>query len=272
MYKKNGIILYENISLYDGSPVVAIMTGTKYPSRNPKTGTMLQVWILRADMHPVEALRNGGDASICGDCKHRPNSEGKRSCYVNPMSFSSVWKAYKAGKYAKLSTGLVPEFGNISLNSIVKGRDVRIGAYGDPAVIPANLWRHWFRSARLVTGYTHLWKSISTEYAEFCMASVDTAEEKEEAVNLGYRTFRCLDENDSLMYDEITCPASKEGGFSSSCDKCGLCSGSMDDRNNTIPSIAITVHGVGAKHFKKSVESTENEQRKDCIDRSERES
>ena len=263
MYKKNGIILYENISLYDGSPVVAIMTGTKYPSRNPKTGTMLQVWILRADMHPVEALRNGGDASICGDCKHRPNSEGKRSCYVNPMSFSSVWKAYKAGKYAKLSTGLVPEFGNISLNSIVKGRDVRIGAYGDPAVIPAHLWRHWFRSARLVTGYTHLWKSISTEYAEFCMASVDTAEEKEEAVNLGYRTFRCLDENDSLMYDEITCPASKEGGFSSSCDKCGLCSGSMDDRNNTIPSIAITVHGVGAKHFKKSVDSTENEQRKD---------
>ena len=46
----------------------------------------------------------------------------------------------------------------------------------------------------------------------------------------------------------------------------------MDDRDNKIQSIAITVHGVGAKYFRKSVDSTETEQGKDSVAVREKES
>jgi hypothetical protein len=68
----NGVILYEGPSVIDGAPIVAIATGFKSPSSNDKTGTMIQVWILRADIAPHEAQKTGADESICGDCPMRP--------------------------------------------------------------------------------------------------------------------------------------------------------------------------------------------------------
>ena len=62
----NGFIIYEGRSAIDRAPIVVILTGLK-PSKNSKTGAMLQTWILRADMHPLEALRTGADRAICGD-------------------------------------------------------------------------------------------------------------------------------------------------------------------------------------------------------------
>ena len=50
-------------------------------SRNPKTGPMVQLWILRADVHPMEAISTGTDSSICGGCKHRGANGRERSCY-----------------------------------------------------------------------------------------------------------------------------------------------------------------------------------------------
>ena len=68
----NGVILYEGPSVIDGAPIVAIATGLKSPSSNDKTGTMVQVWILRADVAPHEAQKTGADESICGNCPMRP--------------------------------------------------------------------------------------------------------------------------------------------------------------------------------------------------------
>jgi hypothetical protein len=57
--------------MIDGEPIVVIATGFKRSSANPKTGDMLQTWILRRDVAPFAAIHNGADASICGDCPLR---------------------------------------------------------------------------------------------------------------------------------------------------------------------------------------------------------
>ena len=73
MLKKDlptGIILSRGPSLLDGGPIVAIANAFKR-SENKKTGSMIQVWILREDKHPAEAILDRTDLSICGECKHR---------------------------------------------------------------------------------------------------------------------------------------------------------------------------------------------------------
>ena len=88
--KPLGVILHRGQSAFDGSPYVVIMPLGK-PSKNGKTGKMLQTYILRSHVHPVMAVRNAGDAAICGDCPMRglvsfpKRQTGKRfrACYVN---------------------------------------------------------------------------------------------------------------------------------------------------------------------------------------------
>ena len=70
---KSGII-YKGQSLLDGKPVVAIAT---YSDRNTKTGKVLQTYIIRSDISPLEASKSGADFSICGDCKFRAQASGQ---------------------------------------------------------------------------------------------------------------------------------------------------------------------------------------------------
>lgn len=63
-----GYVLFEGPSAIDGAPVVVIAI---VKSTNVKTGNMIQTYILRADMSPLEAAGQGLDYSICGDCPHR---------------------------------------------------------------------------------------------------------------------------------------------------------------------------------------------------------
>ena len=97
MSKPLGFILDQGLSPIDGSPYVAILT---LKSSNRKTGNMAQVWILRSDLNPVEAMSSGQDRSICGDCPHRKQDDGSRSCYVNVgQAPLSVYKGFKRGRY-----------------------------------------------------------------------------------------------------------------------------------------------------------------------------
>jgi hypothetical protein len=166
--KANGAILWRGPSLIDGEPIVAIAVGLANASSNRKTGAMLQTYILREDISPVDAVRTGADESICGDCPHRgrlaaiapdqgaaltsgpgPSAEAQtvyqklegrgyrvgRTCYVNvgqgPLG---VWRAYKRGRY------LEPGQGQGALELLGAGRIVRLGTYGDPAAVPAAVW------------------------------------------------------------------------------------------------------------------------------------
>src|SRR5271165_5264167 len=121
MTAPRGYILYRGPSMLDGAPIVAIAT---MHSENRKTGNMVQTWILREDLSPVDASKAHADASICGDCKHRWSLGG--ACYVNiGQAPGGIWRAYKRGAYLETCY--------VTLRTIGAGRAVRLGAYGDPA-------------------------------------------------------------------------------------------------------------------------------------------
>lgn len=249
--KPNGAVLWRGASLLDGAPIVAIVTGLANRSGNAKTGAMLQTWILRADVDPWDAIKTGADASICGDCKHRGKmAQGQipgnsptqkmvgRTCYVRVYQApKSIYKALHRGRYADASDADARAYG--------AGRAVRIGAYGDPAAVPAHVWRNLIAEASSHTGYTHQWRTAA-DLRGIVMASADSAAEMDDARAMGWRTFRVRANGDPLGALESVCPASAEAGHLTDCAACGACNGAATGRRG---SIAIMVHGAMAKHF-----------------------
>jgi hypothetical protein len=232
----NGIILWEGASMLDGAPIVAIAIGLQTGSTNSKTGAMLQTYILRADVHPLDAIASGEDASICGDCPHRGTvSDGKntgRTCYVQVgQGPAAVYKAYKAGKYPRASAADLYEVG--------KRRIVRLGTYGDPAAIPSDVWARLICFAVAHTGYTHQWRK-NQDLRGILMASADSLEEGIEAQAAGWRTFRVAMRAEAKQSSEAVCPASAEAGKKLTCAECLLCHGSGQGLRK---SIVIQPHG-----------------------------
>src|SRR5215472_5297396 len=110
MKPMKAFIFYRGPSLLDGESIVAIAT----KSRNKKTGNMVQTWILREDIDPVTAARNGKDKSVCGQCVHRGRYEsdgkrvrvrvkGSRTCYVQMYVPLVVWNTYERKRYDDLT-------------------------------------------------------------------------------------------------------------------------------------------------------------------------
>ena len=234
MRKPNGFIFYRGFSPIDQAPIVGIAV---FESSNVKTGNMIQTYIIRSDVNPITAVNTGNDKSICGDCVHRGNENQKRTCYVDySKSVNAVYKAFERGSY--------PDFShNVKLAALwLKGRKVRLGAYGDPAMIPAENWLELLELASDWTGYTHQWRDPRfSSLRQFCMASVDNAEESMSAQSLGWRTFRVsLDmARDARRPKEALCPASAEAGKKLSCAQCLACSGATGRRG----SVYIPAHG-----------------------------
>jgi hypothetical protein len=236
MKTPNGLILWEGASKLDGAPIVAIATGLR-KSANKKTGSMIQTWILRADTHPSAARRDGDDVSVCGNCPHRSKRAGGRgTCYVNTSQApAAVWKAYRRGAY--------PTFNHQQHAHLFVGRALRIGSYGESTAVPASAWRPLLKLAKRHTGYTHTWRNGRMAYAhDHLMASADSLQDKLEANERGWRTFRVLLPNERPERDEVLCPASDEWyeqtGKRVTCEQCGLCNGSSAKKN-----VAIYIHG-----------------------------
>ena len=231
----SGMVLYDGPSMIDGAPILAIATRT---SDNAKTGDMVQVWIIRADMLPTEASRAGLDGSICGGCPHRGRMvDGVlvgRSCYVTLFQGPrAVYDAWARGVYpAAESLEHIAELG--------KGRAVRLGAYGDPAAVPAEILAALVSRAAVHTGYTHQWKSarLAAAYRGMLQASVDSLAEWRKASAAGWGTFLVLPAGASLP-DGVTECANARTGIT--CAECGECDGSGRH-------IAIHAHGAGAGH------------------------
>lgn len=227
--KTNGYVLWRGASLLDGQPIMVIATGFDIASKNAKTGDMIQTWILRSDLTPGDALRTGEDKSICGDCKHRG-----RTCYVMVhWGVTQVWKAAQRGKY--------PELNRAHLALTGRGHTIRLGTYGDPAAVPISVWQRFISQAKTSTGYTHQWRDVeSWPLMEFCMASVDTPAEREEAKALGWRTFRVRTSAEPVLDREVVCPASAEAGHKTTCEECRACGGLSSKAK---ADIVIKVHG-----------------------------
>ena len=238
----SGFIFYRGPSPIDGAPIVAIAT---LKSVNSKTGNMIQTWILREDVSPLDAVQSGADKSICGNCTHRGRKGKKRTCYVQAdKAPSSVWNAFHCGQYIDLSND--PE----TIAMLIAQRIVRMGAYGDPAMVPVRQWRMLLAAAAGRTGYTHAWKRMWAQALRpYVMASVDGVQEQDIARAMGWRTFRVRTEIEPLQANEFACPASPEGGERMQCITCKACDGA--DRPGKA-SAAIIVHGAMAKHFAKA--------------------
>ena len=225
------MIIYKGPSMVDGQPIVIIATGIKRPSKNRKTGAMVQVWIFADNgMTPMNSSKSGADVSVCGSCAKRAlirkmaklqDIAVEPECYVDlskaPMK---IMKAYLAGAYPDIS-------GNYAaIAAYFARRIVRGGAYGDPMAGPAKLWRAVYRFSAGRTAYSHMWKDYRTRgFAAFGMASVDSPEEREQAHALGWRTFRVKKASDPVLPGELVCPASKEAGEKITCKVCQFCNG-----------------------------------------------
>lgn len=237
-----GVILYEGPSAIDGAPVVVIANRIDAKSANAKTGAMIQTFIIRADVHPMRALKDGRDESVCGDCPQRPFKGGK--CYVDvAKSVASVYGAYERGRYARPGVDYDPAI----LPDLFAGRAFRLGTYGDPAAAPFQIWRAATLKAAKITGYSHQWRDPRFQaFALLCMASCETENDHLLASACGWRTFRAKRAGETKSANEIGCPAAKENGARTSCDRCGLCAGNT---SKSARDIVINLHGfrVGRK-------------------------
>lgn len=242
-------ILYEGPSLLDGSPIVCIGVYRTGKGTNAKTGAMLQTYILRADMKPMDAIKAGEDASVCGDCLHRGDgvTYGSRSCYVNiGQGPTAVYGAYARGRYSRFTHPEITAFG--------AGRMVRLGTYGDPAAVPFGVWASLIRDAVGSTGYTHQWrKPVASALRTMCMASADTEQDHRDALAAGWRTFRVRSAAEPILAGEFMCPASAEAGRKTTCIDCTACNGSKADKARQAASPVIIAHGALASRLAANV-------------------
>lgn len=220
--KARGYIVYDGPSRIDGSPILGIVTTV---TTNPKTGPMSQLWIVLKDKSPVDAVKDGTDKAVCGDC---PMHDG---CYV--LAFQgprSVWQSYQSGKYPIATKRDLAK---------IKSQPVRLGAYGDPCALPITVLRSLFGD-RGVTGYTHQWRNEeNSAYSAYLMASTETDKDDQEAIAKGFRPFRIIAPN-APTPSYPACPADR--GIS--CAECMACGG-----NSSRPSKGrwVRIHGNKAK-------------------------
>lgn len=241
----SGYVCWEGESRIDKQPIVAIVTGVgNCKSKNRKTGPMAQVWILRSDIDPIEAVSTGKDESICGSCPLRgyiddTPTNRQRSCYVSiDKAPLAVYNAYKRGSYRYLPPDLRWE-----------NQSTRLGAYGDPSAIPFLISKDLMSRGKRQTGYTHQHGDRRFHpMRKLVMASVHSKKEALDLQSKGWRTFRTMQPGDSLLPNERICPASEEGGTRMTCERCCACSGvGIKGTREKAISFAIVVHGHASK-------------------------
>lgn len=249
----SGYIVWSGPSRLTGEEIVVIATGIGDKEReqtsNKKTGPQVQVWILCADVSPIEAINLGHDESVCGSCPMRgyveKNKDGgttnrMRSCYVAVQNAPrAVYESYLKGNYPQLPEDVRWE-----------NQSVRLGAYGDMSSVPFAV------SKDLISRGNGDWTSYSHQHGvrklqpmrKISMASVHSEEEATKLHAKGWRTFRTMNPGDELMPNEFLCPASEEGGKRLTCDTCKACSGvGFNESRLGAASVAIVVHGSPSK-------------------------
>lgn len=227
-------VYLETTSTIDGAP---LWVGATLTSTNRKTGLVVQTYIIRSDVPPTEAARSGLDASVCGDCVHRPTlakAAGAARCYVNlGHGPRAVWGAIARGSYMRVDAH--------GLGGYCAGRFLRLGSYGDPGAVAAELWHPALEACAAWTGYTHRWRDTGRELRGVCMASVDSPAERDEARAAGWSTFRVArgGTDEARARGEARCPASVEAGARVQCVSCPIACNGMG------LSVSILDHGPG---------------------------
>ena len=169
------------------------------------------------------------DQSNCLDCPFSMGN-GNGGCYTHKFNqyvgFLSMLRSIDKSLLTPLDETKYRQVLDMS-----KDTYVRFGTYGEPSLLPSYMVESMSLLSSSWTGYTHQWqKPFAKEYGKYFMASTHNEEESNQATEVGYRSFIAT-ENHVYSFlsakDAVGCPASKEMGFKSSCDKCGLCSGTQ---------------------------------------------
>ena len=231
-----GAVLYEGPSRIDKEPITVIMT---YTSSNEKTGDIPQVWLLPHGVHPHQARVEGHDTRVCGGCIFA----GNRGCYLNWFELKSIQDSYTRGNYSDWDHAAWWMRRNAP--SVI-----RIGAYGDPAAAPLEVWERLAAmpsgkpgpsgqtSTATLIGYTQLWRSpLARGLERFCMASTKSPTEYADAKRRGWRSFRvALPEDAACAQAQVRCPATDSD--EDTCKGCKLCSGGASG-----PDVMEPIHG-----------------------------
>ena len=242
-----GAVIYRGPSRFDGSPIAVVLTQLRgiTATSNRKLGDVVQAWILTEE-EPRTSIKAGREGSVCGTCPLRPSTAkggGGSICYVHwRWGPQAVWYTLNVRK--TYQEGLDPR--------AIGGRVLRAGAWGDPAAVPPEVWEPYRAAARSTIGYTHAWRDLEASNWGWLMASVESFDDLHAAQAGGWRTFRViprLDEDAVPMRHEILCPASKERGRRTHCERCRLCDGTTRGPRR---SIAIYEHGanIGRRNAK----------------------
>lgn len=243
-----GMLVWSGTSLLDsvsdgtgkviaaGSPIMVLATFARGAGVNDKTGAMVQTFIVRADMSPVDGIASGADSAVCGNCPQRRD----RSCYTYPIlergyGGSSTYSAHARGNSKPFD---IKPF---------KGRKLRLGSYGDPAAVPYEVWQPLIDASDGHTGYTHQWRTCDQRYRDYLMASCDSEEDLHAARALGWDTFTVHTVGTARPAGTKPCPASKEAGQSLQCEQCLRCGGTSTGRRNN--HVAIMSHGSRGARF-----------------------
>jgi hypothetical protein len=203
--------------------IQALLSCVHTKSKNTKTGDMASIAILAEDIKPTDAIKSRQDGLYCGDCSLK---HGK-GCYVNPVAYNAIYNAGLGQEVQAFPT----------LN-----KPLRFGSLGDPGLIPIDKIDLWASKAPSWTGYTHAWHKIDSAYSRYFMASIDGIDHKtrEQAKDLGYKTFSILTPGQTPRAGEILCPHTTHGV---QCADCGLCAGQSRGGKD----IAIEAHGPANK-------------------------
>lgn len=248
-------VVWEGPSQIDGAPLVVVATRLvpDANSANRKTGDAAQLYILRRDIGPLDALRSGHDFSICGRCMHRPKVSGLRTCYPDIRMINRVWTTYRLGSYPYITSDRM-------LRTLFEERPVRFGAYGDPAAVDPIVLQTLDEISPFAWGYTHQWREPE---AGAClelglMASVESEAERAEANAMGFRTFRVRPHVDSpLLSGERLCPADAELARArrwkktSTCVKCRWC----NRHSKMSADVSVVAHGNASVRLATVLES-----------------
>ena len=239
-------VIERTLSKYNGKRIKIVAQCLERPSVNKKTGNMIQIAIMPDTKKTIWDIIKGLDASSCCDCSLRPihakalKAKGKKPCYVNTAKAINKVHTVTIGKptdkdYTRLD------------KEKAKGRAIRWGNWGEPALASKRLVERVNHGAKGHTGYTHQYKKAWARWCKkFFMASIDIAPDSLKAAknawSKDWRTFRLIRSIEELdSKNEILCPASKEAGNKTTCANCLLCDGKSSKADER-KSIAIVQH------------------------------
>jgi hypothetical protein len=189
---------------------------------------IVQTYVFSIDQY--EYVLNGGREqkvffevanANCIDCPMRGYGDCYTHKYTQARGFFSMLKSI-ANIYSDWDS--IPKYTrSIHEELILMAVDkyVRFGTYGEPVLHGSKLVADMVEVAKSWTGYTHQWHKYP-EFSDVFMASVHSPAMEQKARSKDWKSFVTLS---SPTKEFVNCPASKEADFKTSCDKCGLCSG-----------------------------------------------